>query len=155
MRLTHVDNKGVRMVEISSKKDVLRIARASGRIKLKPETMKLIKEGGVKKGNVLTTAQIAAISAIKKTSELIPLCHNIPITSIDIDFNFYKNEIEAVVQVKSTGKTGVEMEALVGASTALLVIWDMVKAVEKDEKGQYPDTRISDIKVVEKIKGKQ
>jgi len=143
------------MVEISSKKDVLRIARASGRIKLKPETMKLIKKGGVKKGNVLTAAQIAAISAIKKTPELIPLCHNIPITSIDVAFNFNKNEIEAVVEVKSTGKTGVEMEALVGASTALLVIWDMVKAVEKDEHGQYPDTRITDIKVVEKIKGKQ
>jgi len=143
------------MVEISSKKDVLRIARASGRIKLKPETMKLIKKGGVKKGNVLTAAQIAAISAIKKTPELIPLCHNIPITSIDVAFNFNKNEIEAVVEVKSTGKTGVEMEALVGAGTALLVIWDMVKAVEKDEHGQYPDTRITDIKVVEKIKGKQ
>lgn len=154
MQLTHVDEKGVKMVEISSKRDVLRTAKAGGRIKLKPATIKLIREGGVKKGNVLTTAQIAAISAVKRTSELIPLCHNIPITKIDVDFNFYKNEIEAVVEVKSIGKTGVEMEALTGASTALLTIWDMVKAVEKDEKGQYPDTRINDIRVIEKVKEK-
>jgi len=117
--------------------------------------MRLIKEGNVKKGNVLATARIAAVQAAKHTWETIPLCHQIPITGIDVDFEVGETTIKAIAEVRSVGKTGVEMEALCAASTALLTIWDMVKAVEKDETGNYPETRISDIIVEKKIKAKQ
>lgn len=152
MTLTHADEKGVKMVEVGSKKDVLRIARAKGKIKLKKETIELIKKNEIQKGNVLTAAQIAAILAVKKTPEIIPLCHGIEITGIDVDFNIYDSEIETIVSVRSIGKTGVEMEAITGVAVALLTIWDMVKAVEKDEKGNYPYTEIKEIRVIEKIK---
>ncbi|MFQ5975542.1 MAG: cyclic pyranopterin monophosphate synthase MoaC [Candidatus Hydrothermarchaeales archaeon] len=153
MKLTHVDDEGVKMVNISNKKNVLRTAKAKGRIKLKGSTVDLIQEGKVEKGNVLTTAQVAATLAVKSTPDIIPMCHTIPITSVNVDFDFIDDEIEATVEVKSFGKTGVEMEAITGVSVALLTVWDMVKAVEKDKRGQYPVTRISDIRVVEKIKG--
>lgn len=153
VELTHVSEKGVKMVEISEKKDLKRVAKASGKIKLRKETIKRIMEGKVEKGNVLTTAQIAATLAVKKTSELIPMCHPLQITGINVDFDFEGDEIEAIIEVSTIGKTGVEMEAITGVAVALLTIWDMVKAIEKDENGQYPVTKISDIKVIEKIKG--
>ncbi|WP_324735815.1 cyclic pyranopterin monophosphate synthase MoaC [Thermococcus sp. SY098] len=153
MKLTHVDEKGVKMVEVGHKDVVLRKATAKGKIRLKPETIKLIQEGKTKKGNVLAAAQIAGILAVKRTWEIIPLCHPIPLTGVDISFKFGEDYIEATCEVRAYYKTGVEMEALTGVSVALLTIWDMVKAVEKDEKGQYPVTRIYDIRVVEKIKG--
>ncbi len=153
MKLSHVDDRGVKMVNISDKKEVLRIARAKGRITLKGSTIELIQKGRVEKGNVLTTAQVAATLAVKSTPNIIPMCHPIPITGVNVDFDFVDDEIEVNVNVKSFGKTGVEMEAITGVSVALLTIWDMVKAVEKDENGQYPVTRISDIMVIEKIKG--
>ncbi|USS41520.1 cyclic pyranopterin monophosphate synthase MoaC [Thermococcus aggregans] len=152
MELTHVDEKGVKMIEIGHKDVVFRKAVAKGRIRLKPETIKLIREGKTKKGNVIATAQIAGILAVKRTWELIPLCHPIPLTGVDISFEFGEDYIEATCEVRAYYKTGVEMEALTGVTVALLTIWDMVKAVEKDEKGQYPFTRIEDIKVVEKLK---
>lgn len=152
MKLTHVGEKGVKMVEIGGKEDVKRIAKARGAIKLRKETIELIKAGKVEKGNVLTTAQIAAVQAVKKTPELIPLCHPLLITGIDVDFFFTEYEVIAEVEVRSLGKTGVEMEAITGVATALLTIWDMVKAVEKDEKGEYPVTEIRSIKVLEKRK---
>lgn len=151
--LTHVDEKGVKMVEVGHKDVVFRKAVAKGRIKLKPETIELIKAGKTKKGNVIATAQIAGILAVKKTPpELIPLCHPIPLTGVDITFEFGEDYIEATCEVRAYYKTGVEMEALTGVSVALLTIWDMVKAVEKDEHGQYPFTRIEGIHVVEKVK---
>lgn len=152
MKLTHVDEKGVKMVEIGHKDAVFRKAIAKGKIKLRPETIKLIQEGRTKKGNVIATAQIAGILAVKRTWEIIPLCHPIPLTGVDISFEFGKDYIEVTCEVRAYYKTGVEMEALTGVSVALLTIWDMVKAVEKDEKGQYPVTRIYDIRVVEKVK---
>ncbi|XRO74617.1 cyclic pyranopterin monophosphate synthase MoaC [Methanocaldococcus sp. 28A] len=150
--LTHVDDKGVKMVDISKKEDVYRECVAEGYIKLKPETIKLIKEQKIKKGNVLTTAQIAGILAVKKTYELIPMCHPIPITSVNIDFEMFEDKIKATCSVKTTYKTGIEMEALTGISIALLTIWDMVKSVEKDETGNYPETKIFGIRVVKKVK---
>jgi cyclic pyranopterin phosphate synthase len=150
--LTHVDDKGVKMVDISKKDDVERFCVAEGYIKLKPETIKLIKEHKIKKGNVLTTAQIAGILAVKKTYELIPMCHPLPITSINIDFEIFEDKIKAICSVKTTYKTGIEMEALTGVSIALLTIWDMVKSAEKDENGQYKTAEIFGIRVVEKIK---
>ncbi|MFA4646170.1 cyclic pyranopterin monophosphate synthase MoaC [Pyrococcus kukulkanii] len=150
--LTHVDEKGVKMVEIGHKDVVYRRAVAKGRIRLRPETVKLIREGKIEKGNVLAAAQIAGILAVKRTPELIPLCHPIPLTGVDITFEFGEDYIEVTCEVRAYYKTGVEMEALTGATVALLTIWDMVKAVEKDERGQYPYTRIEDVRVVEKVK---
>ncbi|MCO6041740.1 cyclic pyranopterin monophosphate synthase MoaC [Thermococcus alcaliphilus] len=152
MELTHVDEKGVKMVEVGHKDVVFRKAVAKGRIRLKPETIKLIQEGKTKKGNVIAAAQLAGILAVKKTPELIPLCHPIPLTGVDISFEFGEDYIEATCEVRAYYKTGVEMEALTGVSVALLTIWDMVKAVEKDASGQYPFTKIEEIRVVEKVK---
>jgi cyclic pyranopterin monophosphate synthase len=152
---THVEGDKVKMVDVGAKEEVVRIARASGVIHLTPETMGLITSGTVKKGNVLATARIAAVQAAKHTWEMIPLCHQIPITGIDVEFEVGETSIKAIVEVRSVGRTGVEMEALCAASTALLTIWDMVKAVEKDETGNYPKTKISDIVVDKKIKEKR
>ncbi len=154
MRLTHIDDSGkVKMVDISDKQDVHRIAIAEGKIRLKEKTIRAIAENKIAKGNVFATAIVAATLAVKKTSDLIPMCHPIPLSHIEIEFKTLEGEIKATCTVKSTGKTGVEMEALVGVSTALLTIWDMVKAMEKDESGNYPHTEISGIRVVRKEKG--
>jgi cyclic pyranopterin monophosphate synthase len=150
--LSHLSGKGVRMVEVGDKPIVKRIAIAKGKIYLKKTTIDLIKKEEISKGNVLTTAQIAAINAVKLTHHLIPLCHPLRITGSEVNFDVDHDFIQVEVGVRSDGKTGVEMEALTGASTALLTIWDMVKSVEKDDKGQYPLTRISDIRVTEKEK---
>jgi cyclic pyranopterin monophosphate synthase len=150
---SHMDGDRVKMVDVGAKPEVERTAKAQGTIWLTPETMRLIKSGDVKKGNVLVTAQVAAISAVKRTWDMIPLCHQIPITGVDVRFEVGDDRITATVEVRSAGKTGVEMEALSGVSLALLTIWDMVKAVEKDAGGQYPSTRISDIVVLSKKKG--
>ena len=141
------------MVDISTKGEVLRRAKARGRIILKPETVKAVREGGVKKGDVFTVSRVAAISAVKRTPEAIPLCHPIPITGVDVDFKTMENAIEVEVEVRSYARTGVEMEALYGVLIALLNIWDMVKYLEKDEAGNYPTTRIEDVRVIEKVKG--
>ena len=141
------------MIDISEKDSILRIATASGKIYLKKETIERIKNKKVKKGDVFTIAKIAAINAVKKVPDLIPLCHPIPISNVDIDFN---NEGDNIIRVrctvKSISKTGVEMEALMGVNIALLNIWDVVKMYEKDSKGQYPITVINEVKVDEKIK---
>jgi cyclic pyranopterin phosphate synthase len=141
------------MVDISPKPQVPRRATATGFIRLKRETLERIKAGEVPKGDVLTVAQTAAILAVKRTPELVPLAHPIPLTSVDVGFDFELQGLRANVEVKSVGQTGVEMEALVGVVSALLAVWDMVKGLEKDEAGQYPTTAITEIKVVQKVKG--
>ena len=153
VEFTHIQDDRARMVDISGKSDVTREAVASGRIYLKPETLAAIRNGTVVKGNVLATARVAATMAVKNTATIIPMCHPIPISSIAVDFSDGDGYIEATVVVKMTGKTGVEMEALTGISVALLTVWDMVKSAEKDENGQYPLTRITDVRVVKKKKG--
>ncbi len=150
--LTHVSSKGVRMVEVNDKPVSRRTALARGKIYLKKNTISLVENDEIKKGNVLTTAQIAAINAVKSTHHLIPLCHSLRITGVNVDFQIEKDHIIITVKVNSMGKTGVEMEALTGVSVGLLTVWDMVKSVEKDEHGQYPSTRISNIEVVKKMK---
>ena len=142
-----------RMVDISGKEASLRIAKARGEIKLRIDTIKSIKEGNIKKGNVLSTAQTAAIQAVKNTPNLIPLCHPIPINSVDVSFEIDEEVISCECEVKARYSTGVEMESLVGVSVALLTIWDMVKYLEKDERGQYPTTQIANIEVISKRKG--
>lgn len=145
--------EGIRMVRITEKRDVLRRATCTGFIELSDQTLRAVREGRVEKGDPLLVAQVAAIQAAKKTSEIIPLCHQIPLTAIDVNFAIERNGIRVTTRVEAISKTGVEMEALVATSIALLTIWDMVKAYEKDERGQYPHTRITDIVVVEKVKG--
>lgn len=152
-QFTHIESGRAHMVDISEKREVPRLARTAGEIILSRETIEKIKTGNVEKGNVLATARVAAILAIKKTSEIIPMCHQISITGIDVDFKIEDKLISTEVEVRTVGKTGVEMEALTGVSAALLTIWDMVKSAEKDESGNYPNTSIQNIRVLKKLKG--
>ena len=143
----------VTMVDVSGKAEVFREATAKGVIRLKPETVRLIKNGKIAKGDPLTTAKIAGILAAKKTSELIPLCHPLPLTSISVEAQVVDDEsVEVTAVVKTRAQTGVEMEALTAVSVALLTIWDMTKQYEKDAAGQYPTTRIENVHVVHKLK---
>ncbi|HEY6585687.1 MAG TPA: cyclic pyranopterin monophosphate synthase MoaC [Candidatus Methanoperedens sp.] len=152
MKFSHIKDGRAKMVDISEKQDIFRCATATGEIQLRPETIAAIKNMEIQKGAVLETARIASVIAIKNTSSVIPMCHQIPITGIDVQFDLGMGKVKVTVEVKSIGKTGVEMEALHGVSVALLTIWDMVKSVEKDETGNYPSTRIKNILVLEKIK---
>ncbi len=142
----------VRMVDVSSKPEVFREAVAEGFIKLRKETVRLVREGLVEKGDVLTVSSVAALIAVKKTPELLPLTHNIPITHVSTSYEVLDDGIKVTVVVRTTAKTGAEMEALAGVMSALLNIWDMVKKYEKDESGQYPETVISNVRVVRKTK---
>jgi len=153
MSFSHIQDERAKMVDIGGKADVSRRAVAAGEIRLKRETLELVKNRKIVKGEVLETARIAAVMAVKKTALSIPMCHNIPITSIDVRFDMGTETITATVEVRSIGKTGVEMEALHGVCMALLTIWDMVKSAEKDATGNYPSTGISNIRVLEKTKG--
>ncbi len=135
MKLTHFDEEGkARMVDVTEKAITMREAIAHGTVYAKAATIKLIKQGRVEKGDVLGVARIAGIMAAKKTSELIPMCHPLSITSvaIDLDIDTKKNKIDIKTTVKVTGQTGVEMEALTGTSVAALTIYDMCKAVDKE-----------------------
>jgi cyclic pyranopterin phosphate synthase len=151
-KLSHLKGDGIWMVEVGDKPLQRRIAKAYGAIFLNEETITMIENHNIKKGNVLTTAQIATINAVKNTSNIIPLAHPLQITGITVDFELEKNRIGIIVEVKTIGQTGVEMEALTGVSTGLLTIWDMVKSAEKDKDGQYPNTEITNISVLSKIK---
>jgi len=140
------------MIDVSDKPQVLREATATGAIKLKTETIRLIKEGKIAKGDTLYTAKIAGILAAKKTSALIPLCHPLPLTNVEVETELNKSTVHVTSTVKTRAQTGVEMEALVAAAVSLLTIWDMVKQYEKDAEGQYPSTVIENIRVVKKVK---
>jgi cyclic pyranopterin phosphate synthase len=143
---------GSGMVDITWKSHAHRTATATGLIRLKPSTLEAVRLGRVKKGDVISVARVAAILAVKDTPRLIPFCHQIPITTVDIIFDIQTDAIRVTVTVASIGQTGVEMEALTGISAALLNIWDMVKSLEKDETGNYPSTEIDEIRVLEKRK---
>jgi len=148
--LSHLDEHGnARMVDVGEKPDTMREARARGSVAMQPSTLERIQHHAVQKGDVLAVAKIAGIMAAKRTSDLIPLCHPLPVTSIDLTFRFHSNdnflEIESVVRV--TGKTGVEMEALTAVAVAALTIYDMCKAVDRE-------MTITDIRLVEKRGGR-
>jgi cyclic pyranopterin phosphate synthase len=131
-KLTHLDESGAaHMVDVSAKADTVREAVAEGRINMSAEALSAIRDGTAKKGDVLATARIAGIMAAKKTSDLIPLCHPLALTSVTVDFDFEDNGIRATSTARLTGKTGVEMEAITATSIALLTIYDMAKAVDK------------------------
>lgn len=148
--LTHFDEDGKAIiVDITEKKETKRVAVTSGKITMNLETYNRVKEGTIEKGDVLGVARIAGIMAAKKTSDLIPMCHPLFLTGVEVEFNFLDGElaIEARVTVKTFGKTGVEMEALTAVSTTLLTIYDMCKAMDKS-------MIISDIKLCKKTGGK-
>jgi cyclic pyranopterin phosphate synthase len=131
-KLSHTDSVGkASMVDVAGKESQIRIAKAKGFIKLMPETVKLIRENLIKKGDVITVAEIAGIQAAKKTSELIPLCHPLMITKVEVNASIQENGVEINSIVKCVGQTGVEMEALTAVSVGLLTIYDMCKAVDK------------------------
>jgi cyclic pyranopterin phosphate synthase len=141
------------MVDVSGKAEVFREATATGKIRLKPETVNLIREEKIAKGNPLYTAKIAGVLAAKKTSELIPLCHPLPLTNVEVEAEIVeKTAVKVTATVKTKAQTGVEMEALTAVSVGLLTVWDMVKQYEKDAAGQYPNTAIENIHVVKKMK---
>ncbi|NMF06209.1 cyclic pyranopterin monophosphate synthase MoaC [Clostridium beijerinckii] len=148
MEFTHFNEEGrAHMVNVSEKDETKRVAIARGSIKMKKETVDLIKDGLIKKGDVLSVAQIGGIMGVKKTSDLIPMCHNIFITGSDINFNIGEEEIEIEATVSTVGKTGVEMEALTAVTTAALTIYDMCKAVDKD-------MVIENVRLIKKTGGK-
>jgi len=149
-RLTHLDEAGrPRMVDITAKAETQREAVARGRVHLQPETLRLIASGQVAKGDVLTTARLAGIMAAKRTPELIPLCHPLLVTDVEVDIrpDEAASTLEIQAQVRTAGRTGVEMEALVAVAVAALTVYDMVKAVDRG-------ARISDIRLVRKRGGK-
>lgn len=141
-----------KQIDVSSKPVVYREAKAEGRIKLKRETIKLIKEKKIEKGDPVSLASLSAINAAKLTSQLMILCHPLRIEKVEPEIKIEDNSIVVSVSVSTHEKTGVEMEALTAVSVALLNIWDAVKKYEKDKDGQYPETSIQDIHVVRKVK---
>jgi cyclic pyranopterin phosphate synthase len=140
------------MVDITEKPTVRRKAVATGVIRLRESTIEDIRRGKVEKGDVFTVSRVAAIQAVKDTPRTVPMCHPIPLTSVEVEFDLQPGQVRATVAVTSVGKTGVEMEALIGVSAALLNVWDMVKSLEKDTTGNYPFTIIENMRVVEKRK---
>ena len=145
-RLTHVDEAGrAKMVDVGAKDPQRRTARAEGFIALADETLRLIREDRMNKGDVLTVAQIAGIQAAKRTAELIPLCHTLTLEKVNVELAPTDGGIAATSEVRCTGKTGVEMEALTAVGVALLTVYDMCKAVDRD-------MRIGEIRLVEKTK---
>ena len=149
-KLTHFDERGAaRMVDVAAKAETHRVAVAVGAIRMRRETLALVKSGSAKKGDVLGVARIAAIQAAKRTSELIPLCHPVALTSVKVEFTLDEkaSAIECRATVECTARTGVEMEALAGASVGLLTIYDMCKAVDRG-------MRIEGVRLVEKRGGR-
>jgi cyclic pyranopterin phosphate synthase len=149
MTLSHLDSEGrARMVDVGSKPDTERVAVAAGEVRMKPETLALIRAGNMKKGDVLATAQLAGIMAAKRTADLIPLCHPLPLTHVVVNCAL-KDDLPGIVitaAVRTTGKTGVEMEALTAVSIAALTVYDMAKAAEKT-------MQITNVRLVEKHGG--
>ena len=141
------------IVEIGSKAVVERRASATGLLKLSEASAQAIQSKNVKKGDVLEASTIAAIQAVKETPRIVPHCHPIPLEGCKVHWSWEGHALRCTVHVSAHYKTGIEMEALTGVCAGLLCALDMVKSIEKDEKGQYPDTSISDIKVLEKFKG--
>ena len=151
--LTHTDEEGsVEMVDVGTKPDSRRRAVARGEIRLDSETIRAVRENEIGKGDVLAVARVGAVQAVKHTWEAVPMCHQIPITNVDTEFEVGDEAIELTVGVETTGKTGCEMEAHHGVTTGLNVVWDMVKSAEKDAEGQYPGTEIRGVRVVTKDK---
>jgi len=141
------------IIDVSQKPKIMRTAKATGVLHLQQTTVEEIQSKNVKKGDVLEASTIAAIQAVKETPRIVPHCHPIPLEGCWVDWSWEGNDLRCTVSVKATYSTGVEMEALTGVCVGLLCAWDMVKYLEKDESGQYPSSKITDILVLEKRKG--
>lgn len=141
------------IVEIGAKPIVARRASATGLLNLQPQTARAIQQKSIKKGDVIEASTIAALQAVKDTPRIIPHCHPIPLEGCSVSWDWEEASLRCTVSVSAHYKTGIEMEALTGVSAGLLCALDMVKSLEKDEKGQYPNTSITDITVLEKFKG--
>jgi len=149
-RLSHIDDAGrARMVDVTAKDETVRVAVAKGRVAMKPETLRLLLRGEIAKGNVLTTAQVAGVMAAKRTHELIPMCHPLLLTGIDVELapDEAASAVEITATVRTTGKTGVEMEALTAVAVAALTVYDMCKAVDRG-------MRLEAVRLVRKSGGK-
>jgi cyclic pyranopterin phosphate synthase len=149
-KLTHIDARGqARMVDVAAKGETRRIARATGSIRMLPATLRLIRSGAARKGDVLGVARIAAVQAAKRTAELIPLCHPLALTQVSVDFKPDRKTsvVTCVATVATVGRTGVEMEALTAVAVGLLTIYDMCKAVDRG-------MRLGDIRLLEKLGGR-
>lgn len=148
MELTHFNEHGrARMVDVSEKEKTFRTARAAGKVRMNPETLALVRTGGVAKGDVLAVAQVAGVMAAKRTWELIPMCHPLLLSGVDLSFAYEEDGIALCAEVRCKGETGVEMEALTAVSAAALTIYDMCKAVQRD-------MTIENIRLLEKTGGK-
>ena len=148
MELTHFNSQGrARMVDVSDKAETRRTAQAAGRVRMNPETLGRIRAGGIEKGDVLAVAQVAGIMAAKRAWELIPMCHPLRLTGVDIRFRFGQDALDISAQVSCTGETGVEMEAMTAVSAAALTVYDMCKAVQRD-------MVIDQVRLLEKTGGK-
>jgi len=153
--LTHTDESGeARMVDIGDKGASGRRAVAAGELRLQPSTVEAVRVNEVGKGDVLAVARVGAIQAVKHAWETIPMCHQIPVTNVDTEFDLADDRLALTVTVETTARTGPEMEALEGVTTGLNVVWDMVKSAEKDDDGEYPATAIRDVRVLEKESGR-
>ena len=140
------------IVDITNKKDTVRMATASGILRLNEKSIGAIRDKSVKKGDVIEASTIAAIQAVKETPRIIPHCHPIPLQACDVNWNIENELLRCTVTVKATYKTGIEMEAITGVCAGLLCALDMVKSFEKDEQGLYPKTTIDEVKIIDKVK---
>ena len=140
------------IVDITNKKDTVRIATASGILRLNQNSIGAIRNKSVKKGDVIEASTVAAIQAVKETPRIIPHCHPIPLQACDVNWNIENDLLRCTVTVKATYKTGIEMEAITGVCAGLLCALDMVKSFEKDEQGLYPETTIDEVKIIDKVK---
>ncbi|HEV8359288.1 MAG TPA: cyclic pyranopterin monophosphate synthase MoaC [Candidatus Thermoplasmatota archaeon] len=143
---------GARIVDVGSKPIQQREAEARGLLTLQPATLQAIRDGKVAKGDVVAVAQAAGLLAVKRTPDLLPLCHPIPLAGAEVHLALLEGAIEARCVVRAAHTTGVEMDALTGCAVALLTVWDMVKSLEKDARGQYPTTALQELRVVRKVK---
>lgn len=151
--MSDMDERIEGIVDVGGKPIVPREATASGFISLQTDTIDAIRAGLIRKGDVVQASTIAAIQAVKETPRIVPHCHPIPLTACDVDWQIEDFGVRCLVRVRAEWKTGVEMEALTGVCAGLLCVWDMVKSLEKDEDGQYPEARIEEVQVLEKRKG--
>lgn len=140
------------IVDITNKEDTVRIATASGILRLNQNSIGAIRNKSVKKGDVIEASTVAAIQAVKETPRIIPHCHPIPLQACDVNWNIENDLLRCTVTVKATYKTGIEMEAITGVCAGLLCALDMVKSFEKDEQGLYPKTTIDEVKIIDKVK---
>jgi cyclic pyranopterin phosphate synthase len=153
--LTHTDEAGdVRMVDVGDKGATERRGVARGELHCQPATVDAIRDNEVGKGDVLAVARVGAVQGVKHAWEAIPMCHRIPVTNVDTEFELGEDRVTLTVAVETTARTGPEMEALEGVTTGLNVVWDMVKSAEKDDEGQYPGTAIRNVEVVAKETGR-